>query len=102
MMMRSPSSVQSKSPPRARLWRAFSFSFPGRWAQKGVSAQCADPVTGSAHCALTPFWAQRPGKEKLKARQSRARGGDLLCTDDGERIIIKGDCALYLTGEIEL
>ena len=61
-----------------------------------------DPVTGSAHCALTPFWAKRLGKKTLKARQASARGGDLLCTDDGDRTIIQGDCALYLTGEIEI
>ncbi len=61
-----------------------------------------DPVTGSAHCALTPFWAARLGKKTLKARQASARGGDLLCTDDGDRILIEGDCALYLTGEIEI
>jgi PhzF family phenazine biosynthesis protein len=61
-----------------------------------------DPVTGSAHCALTPFWAKRLGKKTLKARQASARGGDLLCTDDGARTIIQGDCALYLTGEIEV
>jgi PhzF family phenazine biosynthesis protein len=61
-----------------------------------------DPVTGSAHCALTPFWARRLGKKTLKARQASARGGDLLCTDDGERTVIQGDCALYLTGEIEV
>jgi len=61
-----------------------------------------DPVTGSAHCALTPFWAKRLGKKTLKARQASPRGGDLLCTDDGARTIIQGDCALYLTGEIEL
>jgi PhzF family phenazine biosynthesis protein len=61
-----------------------------------------DPVTGSAHCALTPFWAKRLGKKQLKARQASARGGDLLCTDDGARTIIQGDCALYLTGEIEI
>ena len=61
-----------------------------------------DPVTGSAHCALTPFWARRLGKKTLKARQASARGGDLLCTDDGARTIIQGDCALYLTGEIEV
>jgi len=60
-----------------------------------------DPVTGSAHCALTPFWATRLGKKTLKARQASPRGGDLLCTDAGARIIIQGDCALYLTGEIE-
>ena len=61
-----------------------------------------DPVTGSAHCALTPFWAKRLGKKTLKARQASARGGNLLCTDDGARTIIQGDCALYLTGEIEI
>jgi PhzF family phenazine biosynthesis protein len=61
-----------------------------------------DPVTGSAHCALTPFWARRLGKKTLKARQASPRGGDLLCTDDGARTILQGDCALYLTGEIEV
>ena len=61
-----------------------------------------DPVTGSAHCALTPFWARRLGKKTLKARQASPRGGDLLCTDDGERTVIQGNCALYLTGEIEI
>jgi len=61
-----------------------------------------DPVTGSAHCALTPFWAPRLGKKTLKARQASPRGGDLLCTDAGDRTIIQGNCALYLTGEIEI
>lgn len=61
-----------------------------------------DPVTGSAHSALTPFWAKRLGKKTLKARQASPRGGDLLCTDNGERTIIQGTCALYLTGEIEI
>lgn len=59
-----------------------------------------DPVTGSAHCALTPFWSARLGKSRLKARQASARGGDLLCTHANERTIIQGRCALYLTGEI--
>jgi PhzF family phenazine biosynthesis protein len=61
-----------------------------------------DPVTGSAHCALTPFWAERLGKKTLKARQASERGGDLLCIDDGPRTILKGDCALYLEGQIEI
>lgn len=67
--------------------------------EKGVPE---DPVTGSAHCALTPFWAKRLGKAMLKARQVSPRGGDLLCTDDGARTILSGPCALYLTGEIEV
>ena len=67
--------------------------------EKGVPE---DPVTGSAHCALTPFWAKRLGKNTLKARQVSPRGGDLLCADDGARTILSGPCALYLTGEIEI
>lgn len=61
-----------------------------------------DPVTGSAHCALVPFWAKRLGKNTLKARQASPRGGDLLCTDDGARTILSGPCALYMTGEIHI
>lgn len=61
-----------------------------------------DPVTGSAHCALTPYWAKRLGKKTLKARQISARGGDLFCTDEGARTVISGPCALYMTGEIEI
>ncbi|HVZ68624.1 MAG TPA: PhzF family phenazine biosynthesis protein [Rhizomicrobium sp.] len=61
-----------------------------------------DPVTGSAHCALTPFWAKRLGKKTLKARQVSPRGGDLLCTDEGARTVLSGPCALYMTAEIEV
>jgi len=61
-----------------------------------------DPVTGSAHCMLTPFWAKRLGKRKLKARQASPRGGDLLCTDEGDRVTLSGPCALYMRGEIEV
>lgn len=61
-----------------------------------------DPVTGSAHSALVPFWARRLNKKTMKARQVSARGGDLICTDDGARVILQGPCALYLAGEIEI
>jgi PhzF family phenazine biosynthesis protein len=61
-----------------------------------------DPVTGSAHCALTPYWSRRLGRKILKARQVSARGGDILCTDEGTRILLEGSCALYLTGEIAI
>lgn len=61
-----------------------------------------DPVTGSAHCALTPYWAKRLGKKTLKARQVSPRGGDLICTDAGERTILSGPCALYMTAEITI
>ena len=61
-----------------------------------------DPVTGSAHTILTPFWAKRLSKKSLKARQVSARGGDLICADEGARTVITGTCALYMTGEITL
>lgn len=61
-----------------------------------------DPVTGSAHCALTPYWAKRLGKKTLSARQVSPRGGDLQCTDDGARTILSGPCALYMKGEISV
>jgi predicted PhzF superfamily epimerase YddE/YHI9 len=61
-----------------------------------------DPVTGSAHCALTPFWAKRLGKKTLRARQVSPRGGSLTCTDAGDRTILSGPCALYMRAEIEV
>jgi PhzF family phenazine biosynthesis protein len=61
-----------------------------------------DPVTGSAHCALTPYWAKRLGKTTMKARQASPRGGDLVCTDSGARTILSGPCALYMTAEISV
>jgi predicted PhzF superfamily epimerase YddE/YHI9 len=67
--------------------------------EKGVPE---DPVTGSAHCALTPYWAKRLGKTTMRARQASPRGGDLICTDDGARTILSGPCALYMTAEISV
>ena len=61
-----------------------------------------DPVTGSAHCTLTPFWAERLEKPVLHARQLSRRGGELFCEDRGERVIISGRAITYLRGEIEL
>jgi predicted PhzF superfamily epimerase YddE/YHI9 len=59
-----------------------------------------DPVTGSAHCVLTPYWAARLGKEQLTARQISARGGELTCTLRGGRVTIAGHAVLYLEGAI--
>jgi PhzF family phenazine biosynthesis protein len=61
-----------------------------------------DPVTGSAHCALTPYWAARLDKKTLRARQVSPRGGDLTCTHDGARTVLAGPCALYMTAEISV
>ena len=59
-----------------------------------------DPVTGSAHCILTPYWAKRLGKPEVFARQVSARGGELWCALLGERVSIAGHAALYLEGTI--
>ncbi|MCY4503719.1 MAG: PhzF family phenazine biosynthesis protein [Alphaproteobacteria bacterium] len=61
-----------------------------------------DPVTGSAHCALAPYWADRLGKTALTARQVSERGGRLACTLQGDRVVISGRAAPYLSGTIEL
>lgn len=61
-----------------------------------------DPVTGSAHCRLTPFWARRLDKAKLTARQVSRRGGELFVEDRGERVSIAGRCAPYMQGRITL
>lgn len=61
-----------------------------------------DPVTGSAHCLLVPYWARRLGKTRLEARQVSRRGGSLTCEDRGDRVAIIGDAQLYLTGTIHL
>ncbi|RTQ48841.1 PhzF family phenazine biosynthesis protein [Hymenobacter gummosus] len=61
-----------------------------------------DPVTGSAHTQLVPYWAARLGKTRLRARQVSARGGDLWCELQGERVLMSGYAVTYLRGEIEL
>ena len=59
-----------------------------------------DPVTGSSHCTLIPYWSGRLGKTELLARQLSKRGGTLFCRDLGGRVEIGGRCVLYLKGEI--
>jgi len=61
-----------------------------------------DPVTGRAHCTLTPFWSKRLGKKVMDAQQISPRGGVLRCEDCGERIKISGKAVRYLKGVIEL
>jgi PhzF family phenazine biosynthesis protein len=65
--------------------------------QSGVNE---DPVTGSAHTTLIPYWANKTGKNNLSAIQLSARKGFLKCKYAGDRVEISGQCRLYLTGEI--
>jgi len=61
-----------------------------------------DPVTGRAHCTLTPFWSKKLGKKIMDARQLSKRGGVLQCEDYGDRVKISGRAVRYLKGTIEL
>jgi predicted PhzF superfamily epimerase YddE/YHI9 len=61
-----------------------------------------DPVTGSAHCALVPFWAARLQKPRLHAFQASRRGGELFCELRGDRVILSGAAAKYLEGTLYL
>ena len=61
-----------------------------------------DPVTGSAHCTLIPYWAQRLGKRSLFARQISRRGGEIWCEDRGPRVRIAGHAVKVLEGELEV
>jgi len=59
-----------------------------------------DPVTGSAHSTLIPFWAEKSGRNNLTAFQCSKRGGSLICRNVGDRVIISGNAVQYLEGEI--
>jgi PhzF family phenazine biosynthesis protein len=61
-----------------------------------------DPVTGSAHCNIIPYWSKRLGKDELVCRQASARGGTLVCVNRGHRVWMSGKCILYLEGSIHL
>jgi PhzF family phenazine biosynthesis protein len=63
-----------------------------------------DPVTGGAHCALTPYWTKRLGKTELRAWQASSRGGEMTCriSGSGARVELEGHCVFYLEGEVEI
>jgi PhzF family phenazine biosynthesis protein len=61
-----------------------------------------DPVTGGAHCALAPYWAERLGKTTFRAFQASKRGGEILCRLVGDRVELEGSCVFYLEGQAEI
>jgi len=61
-----------------------------------------DPVTGSIHCVLIPYWSKRLGRKKLHARQLSPRGGELFCEDRGARVGIGGTAVTYVEGTVHL
>ena len=106
-------SVRSLSPDQARLLaldeglgviasaRGDTVDFVSRFfvPKAGIAE---DPVTGSAHCTLVPFWAERLRRSQLVAHQVSPRGGELHCKHEGDRVIMSGRCHLFLTGTIHL
>ena len=75
------------------------FDFVSRFFAPGAGID-EDPVTGSAHCALTPYWAAKLGKTELSAHQASARGGRLRCTLAGNRVMLTGKAITVLRGEL--
>ncbi|MBV9574296.1 MAG: PhzF family phenazine biosynthesis protein, partial [Acidobacteriales bacterium] len=61
-----------------------------------------DPVTGSLHCSLVPYWANVLKKTKFHARQLSARGGELWCEAKGDRVLLKGKAVMYMEGSISI
>jgi len=79
--------------------RGRKYDFVSRYFAPGIGVP-EDPVTGSAHCSLIPYWAEKLGKEHLRAYQLSKRGGEIFCRYHGERVQISGQAALYAKGEI--
>lgn len=61
-----------------------------------------DPVTGSAHCALAPYWSNILGKSEFLAFQASQRGGEVRCKVSADRVELAGTCVFYLEGQAEL
>jgi predicted PhzF superfamily epimerase YddE/YHI9 len=112
LVYRLASEVRALAPNMEALARIDRFAFiataPGEDCDfvsrffapaKGVPE---DPVTGSAHCTLIPYWAAKLGKTSLQARQISKRGGELFCRLDGDRVEMAGSAALFLRGRIIL
>ena len=59
-----------------------------------------DPVTGSAHTTLIPYWSDKLNKKELRAKQISKRGGELFCINEESRVLIGGNASLYMKGEI--
>jgi PhzF family phenazine biosynthesis protein len=61
-----------------------------------------DPVTGSAHCNIVPYWCEKLGTKQLQAKQLSQRGGTLWCELENDRVLMSGNCVAFMKGEIFL
>ena len=78
--------------------KSTDYDFISRFFTPGASV-FEDPVTGSAHCSLVPYWSELLGKEKMNARQASGRGGILFCENKGSRVYISGYARTYAFGK---
>lgn len=95
MIITAPGAVTRSDAPSDRVDFVSRFFAPGA----GIDE---DPVTGSAHSQLIPFWAEKLGKNDLHALQLSKRGGEIWCEQKGERVIMKGKAVYYMKGEINI
>ena len=81
--------------------RGRSCDYVGRafWPKLNINE---DPVCGSMHCALMPFWKDRLGKEELVCRSLSKRGGTIVCHQDGDTVLLQGRGAFYLKGGLNI
>lgn len=75
--------------------------FVSRFFTPGASV-FEDPVTGSAHCSLIPYWSEQLGKDEMTAKQNSERGGILYCKNAGERVLFSGHARTYSEGHLFL
>jgi predicted PhzF superfamily epimerase YddE/YHI9 len=115
VLLDSESAVQNFQPQYARIAELDGFGFiitaiadpdqPYDFVSRFFAPKAGiqeDPVTGSAHCSLTPYWAKRLGKTDLRAKQLSARTGELIVSDRGARVLLKGEAMTFLRGNINL
>jgi PhzF family phenazine biosynthesis protein len=113
VLLRSAQTVRELAPDIAALARmdrsGIIVTAPGDGPYDFVSRYFApakgipeDPVTGGAHCALAPFWAERLGRTVFRAFQASGRGGEILCRLVGDRVELEGACVFYFEGLAEI
>jgi PhzF family phenazine biosynthesis protein len=113
VLLESESAVQNFQPQLERIAELDGFGFiitaiadsiqPYDFVSRFFAPKAGipeDPVTGSAHCSLTPYWAKRLGKSDLQAKQLSARTGYLSVCDRGARVLLKGEAVTFLRGNI--
>ena len=115
VVLESESAVQNFQPPYDRIAQLDGFGFiitaiadaaqPYDFVSRFFAPKAGipeDPVTGSAHCSLTPYWSKRLGKTTLNAKQLSSRTGHLEVSDRHDRVLLKGEAVTFLWGQIEL